>query len=1088
VLAGVSSILFCAGCFVMNSGSNTAKTSTDTLPPVSTITSPTAGANVVSGTTVNITGTASDAGGGSVAGVNVSVDGGATWNVATGTNAWSYNWTTTSPGPATIKSRAVDDRGNQQNPPAEITATVISPPQVVSVTPARGATNVSIGVVPTARFSKPLDLTSLNASTVLLRDATNNPIPFTIFYRASDFTLTLTPQRLLHLGQTYTVTLKGGPAAPHITDAAGTPHPSDYSWSFTTKPLLPVTIWAPTAKPDNPIANDGDPVELGLKFRSDSDGFITGVRFYKGGAANGGEHVGHLWTSAGTLLGSVTFANETKSGWQQAIFENPILIAANTTYVVSYFAPQGHYAADLDYFASSGVDNGPLHALSNSLAGGNGVFHYGPTGGFPTDTFRSANYWVDVVFIDSGPLPPQVVSVTPDPGATNVSIDVAPTARFSKPLDLTSLNALTVLLRNAANNLVPVTFSYGASDFRVTLTPQQPLQLGQTYTVTLKGGPATPHITDSTGTPLPSDYAWSFTTAPLPSPLPILVITRSGNKFTQYYQEILRAEGFNNFNSIDMADVTDAVLAQYDVAILGEMPLTSAQVTMLSNWVGSGGNLIAMRPDKQLSSLLGIGDAAAVRSDAYLLVNTAQAPGAGIVNQTIQYHGAADLYTLAGATQVAAIYSGPSQATSNPAVTLRSVGTNGGQAAAFTFDLARSIVYTRQGNPAWAGQERDGHPDVIRPSDLFFPDYVNLDKVAIPQADELQRLLGNMILSMNMDRRPLPRFWYLPNMKKAVILMTGDDHATQEGTKTIFDLLIAESAPGCSVANWGCYRATSWLYTNSGLTDAQALTYQNQGFEMGVHVTTNCANWTPETLDSFFTNDLSSFALKYTSIPAQKTNRTHCVPWSDWATHPKVEFDHGIRLDENYYYWPPEWVQNRPGFMTGSGFPMRFADLDGSVIDVYQAATHLVNENGVTYPAGINSMLDKALGPEGYYGVFGTHYDYRGDGFEMKLLNSAKARNVSLITAQQLLTWLDGRNASSFGNPTWNGTQLGFSMTVGAGANNLYAMVPNQTPGGHLSSLTINGSSVAFTVETLKGGAYAVFRAANGNAVATYIP
>jgi hypothetical protein len=87
-----------------------------------------------------------------------------------------------------------------------------------------------------------------------------------------------------------------------------------------------------------------------------------------------------------------------------------------------------------------------------------------------------------------------------------------------------------------------------------------------------------------------------------------------------------------------------------------------------------------------------------------------------------------------------------------------------------------------------------------------------------------------------------------------------------------------------------------------------------------------------------------------------------------------------------------------------------------------------------------------------------------------------------------LLTWLDGRNASSFGNPTWNGTQLGFSITVGAGANNLYAMVPNQTPGGHLVSLTINGSPVAFTVETIKGRSYAEFRASNGNVVATYAP
>src|SRR5262249_18843939 len=172
---------------------------------------------------------------------------------------------------------------------------------------------------------------------------------------------------------------------------------------------------------------------------------------------------------------------------------------------------------------------------------------------------------------------------------------------------------------------------------------------------------------------------------------------------------------------------------------------------------------------------------------------------------------------------------------------------------------------------------------------------------------------------------------------------------------------------------------------------------------------------------------------------------------------------------------------------TGSGFPMRFGDLDGSIIDVYQAATHLVNENGVTYPAGIDSMLDKALGPEGYYGVFGTHYDF-SDSFATQLLNSAKARNVSLISAEQLLTWLDGRNLSSFGNPTWNGTQLGFSITVGTGANNLYAMIPNQTPSGHVVSITINGQSASFTTQTIKGRSYAVFRAANGNVTATYAP
>ncbi|HEY8460114.1 MAG TPA: hypothetical protein VIM99_07015, partial [Blastocatellia bacterium] len=376
--------------------------------------------------------------------------------------------------------------------------------------------------------------------------------------------------------------------------------------------------------------------------------------------------------------------------------------------------------------------------------------------------------------------------------------------------------------------------------------------------------------------------------------------------------------------------------------------------------------------------------------------------------------------------------------------------------------------------------------DAIRSSDLFFPDYVNLDKVAIPQADELQRLLANMILYMNADRRPLPRFWYLPDMKKAVLLMTGDDHGTPDGTQTFFNALLAQSPAGCSVGDWECYRATSWIYASSVITNSQAQSYHNQGFEIGAHVNTGCANWTPDKLPNFFSLDLAAFAAKYTGLPAQKTNRTHCITWSDWATHPKVELSYGIRLDENYYYWPPEWVQNRPGFMTGSGFPMRFADLDGSIIDVYQAATHLVNETDNS-AASVNSLLDKALGPEGYYGVFGTHYDYT-DGFEFTLLDSAKARNVSMISAQQLLTWLDGRNSSSFGNPAWNGTQLAFSITVGAGANNLFAMIPNQTTGGRLGSLTINGSPVAFTVQTIKGRSYAAFRAANGNVVATYAP
>src|SRR5206468_1700574 len=117
-------------------------------------------------------------------------------------------------------------------------------------------------------------------------------------------------------------------------------------------------------------------------------------------AANTGIHTGHLWTSTGTLLGSVSFGNETASGWQQADFTTAISVAANTTYVVSYFDPNGHYSSSGAFFASTGVDNPPLHALGNGVDGPNGLYQYGSVSAFPTSSFNSGNYWVDVVFFD----------------------------------------------------------------------------------------------------------------------------------------------------------------------------------------------------------------------------------------------------------------------------------------------------------------------------------------------------------------------------------------------------------------------------------------------------------------------------------------------------------------------------------------------------------------------------------------------------------------------------------------------------------------------------------------------------------------
>jgi hypothetical protein len=580
---------------------------------------------------------------------------------------------------------------------------------------------------------------------------------------------------------------------------------------------------------------------------------------------------------------------------------------------------------------------------------------------------------------------------------------------------------------------------------------------------------------------------------------PILVISKAGSPFTRYLGEILLAEGLNQYAIQEIGSVTAASLASYDVAILGDMSLTSGQVTMLTDWVNGGGNLIAMRPDVQLAGLLGLSAASGTLANGYLLVNTSAAPGQGIVGQTIQFHGTADRYTLNslnGATSVATLYSNAVTATSNPAVTLRSVGSSGGHAAAFTYDLARSVVQTRQGNPAWSGQERDGISP-IRSDDLFFgnaafdpqPDWIDLDKVAIPQADEQQRLLANLILFMNAGKKPLPRFWYLPRGAKAAVVMTGDDHGNN-GTQGRFEGYEAVSAPGCSVADWECVRGTSYIYPSTPLAPADAAAFEAAGFEVAVHVSSNCADWTPASLETFYSTQLADFAAKYTGVPAPVTNRTHCIAWSDWATQPKVEKAHGIRLDTSYYYWPPAWVQDRPGFFTGSGLPMRFADLDGTRIDVYQAATEMTDESGQTFPFNIDTLLDNALGTPGYYGVMtaNMHTDSASHAGSDAIVASAQARGVPIVTARQMLTWLDGRNGSSFGSIAWSGNTLTFTVTAAAGAKGLRALLPMSSTAGTLTAVTMGGNPVPWTAQTIKGISYAVFAAGSGTYTATYAP
>ncbi len=229
-------------------------------------------------------------------------------------------------------------------------------------------------------------------------------------------------------------------------------------------------------------AGSGESTEVGVKFSSELAGSITGVRFYKA-PANTGTHVGSLWNSAGELLATASFGNESASGWQQVSFAKPVSIAAGTTYVAGYLAPSGHYSENAFEFASGPFCTPPLCALASPLSS-NGVYALSPTSTFPTTAGNSANYWVDVDFAPL-PLPGQVtnVSASAEPEAASVAWSAPQTGGAIAEYRLTASSGGEV----QASKTVPGTLTH---------TTLAGIANNHTYTITVQalnangGGPA----------------------------------------------------------------------------------------------------------------------------------------------------------------------------------------------------------------------------------------------------------------------------------------------------------------------------------------------------------------------------------------------------------------------------------------------------------------------------------------------------------------------------------------------------------------------------------------------------------------------
>ncbi len=362
----------------------------------------------------------------------------------------------------------------------------------------------SLSALPSSRrFNEALDGVERRLrSTFVLRDAANALVSASVSYDSASRTATLRPAAALagldHLHRH--ACAAGRPIRASRTWPA-TPSRPTLRGRFTTAaapppPSCPCSAWSASATPTHAAA-------VGPERRSSSASSSRPTSTASSPASastratgNTGTHVGNLWSSGGTLLATRHLHRRDGVGLAAGELRDARSpVTANTVYVASYFAPNGNYAADTNFFASAGVDNGPVHLLQRRRRAA--ATASTPTARRAASRRRPSarrNYWVDVVFTTSGGAGPDTTPPTVSAndaghrrdrrGGRTASVTATSARRWTRRRSTSS----TFELRDAANALVPASVSYNAATRTATLTPTAALAAVATYTATVRGG------------------------------------------------------------------------------------------------------------------------------------------------------------------------------------------------------------------------------------------------------------------------------------------------------------------------------------------------------------------------------------------------------------------------------------------------------------------------------------------------------------------------------------------------------------------------------------------------------------------------
>ncbi len=339
--------------------------------------------------------------------------------------------------------------------------------------------------------------------------------------------------------------------------------------------------------------------------------------------------------------------------------------------------------------------------------------------------------------------------------------------------------------------------------------------------------------------------------------------------------------------------------------------------------------------------------------------------------------------------------------------------------------------------------------------------------------------------------------WYFPDTLKCLVTLNNDGEDSKE----------VEFGPQFKDVDARGAKMTLYIKEPGYISKAWVETWAKKGFEISGHPDDTRQAENPDwgTMDSVYKALRNELKSNY-GIMSMQTVTNHWFVWCgktsdgvrDFASQARIEENNGVGLDCNYAHYDNGSDQGHflgemgthQGNYTGSGLSMKFADVNGKVINVFQQLNNVYDQQYMEhkdqdgYYNCFKGLMDRSLNDEVYSFISVRAHNNEYYFSKIPLMNSldyANSKGIPVWTELKLLEFLRVKEEASFTDINWTDNQLSFKIKSSLTHDNgLSCLLPYAYNGTAINKITVNGVTQPLSVKSIKGYKYGMVTIKSG--------